>query len=104
MAGIVDINIVRLNVDESTETLFSDDSISALVDALGVNGASAAIWRQKAARFSAMVDVSEAGASRKMSGLYANALAMAREYDRLLTVEIAAATGTGPIVTKIVRQ
>jgi hypothetical protein len=50
------------------------------VDGIDYNGTAASIWEEKAGYYSALVDVSESGSSRKMSDLYKNALAMAKLY------------------------
>lgn len=87
MASTSDIGIVRRNVNESTDETYTDDVISAMVDADGVAGASAAIWREKAGRYSDLVNVSEAGASHAYSDLHRNALNMAKSYGDVTPVE-----------------
>lgn len=85
----------------TTPTDVPDDVLAALKDAIGtttktdddlrallaanynddgtydINTAAATVWEGKAASFANLVDVSESGSSRKMSGLYSNAVAMA---------------------------
>lgn len=83
MATEAEIQTVRVNTNtvDDTET-YSDTAIGALVDELGgVEAASAAVWRQKAAAAAELVDVSEAGSSRKLSDLHKNATAMAAVWD-----------------------
>src|SRR5215510_11960890 len=108
MATADQITQVRLNTNEPDSTTFTDLYISGLVDAFGdpggVNLASGAIWRQKAATYSELVDVSEAGASRKMSDLFANALKMADFYDGAGADEVAAASGSGRAKVHVIER
>jgi hypothetical protein len=85
MASSGDIAAVRKNVNEPTPTTWADADINALVDELGVAGASATIWDQKASSYAELVDVSEAGASRKNSDLMKNASARADFYRGQIT-------------------
>lgn len=83
MATAGQILDVRNNTGEPDEdSSYDDEELEVLIDADGVDLASAAIWRRKAAIYSEMVDVSEAGASRKMSDLFKNAVAMAEYYEK----------------------
>ena len=54
-----------------------------LFDARGLNGALAHLWSQRAAQTATLVDVTESGSSRKMSGIHTNAAAMAARYKQL---------------------
>jgi hypothetical protein len=76
------VNAVRLYTNEPDRSGdFGDDLIGGLVDSLGgVEAAAAEVWDQKASKFSELVDVSEAGASRKLSDLYKNAVAQADRF------------------------
>ena len=74
---------VRENTAESEADHFEDDYIEALVDSQGVNGASATIWRKKAASYAELVDVEEAGSSHKFSQLHKNALEMVARFEEL---------------------
>jgi hypothetical protein len=51
-----------------------------LADASSLAAAAAAVWRQKAAKASELVDMVEGPSSRKLSDLLANALKMADMY------------------------
>lgn len=94
MASPGDIAEVRLNVDEPDDTNGYDDTvIGTYVDASDVTGASAKIWEQKAAKFSELVNVSEAGASHAFSDIYKNAAAMAAYWTKK-GVDAATAAGT----------
>lgn len=91
MATAAEVLDVRTNTSEEGSETFSDDYIAALVDAGSVASASAVIWTKKAAAFAELVNVSEAGASRSMSDLHKNALAMAKKFEEAATVTVTAA-------------
>jgi phage-related minor tail protein len=102
MASVSDIAKLRKNTDEPDETTFSDAYVGELIDALGVAGASAEVWREKAASYAKLVNTQEAGASRSLSDLMKNALAMAKSFDtEEAAVEVAAADH--PVSRRIVR-
>jgi len=93
MATAAEIAAVRLNTDEPTEAVYTDEDITDLVGSEGgVVQASAAIWRQKAARWASMVNTSAEGASYSFGDRARNALAMAKDFDSRVVV---AATSTG---------
>jgi hypothetical protein len=84
MASAADLRSTRENINEPTEDVYTDDYLDGLIDASGgVEAASAAIWRLKAAAYAEAVDQSEAGASLKLSDLNKNALSMATHYETL---------------------
>jgi len=94
MAEAAELLETRLNVDEPGDDTFTDDYIMGLIDALGVDAASAKLWRQKAAKYASLVNVSEAGASHAFSDLHKHALAMSEKFDAEAGgSEVAAATG-----------
>lgn len=93
MASAGDIATVRQDINELDDTVFSDESIGLLIDANGVTGATAALWRRKAAIYADQVNTSEAGASRALSDLNKHALAMAASWDALKTAEVTEAAG-----------
>lgn len=101
MADQEDIDLLRTYVDEPTVDNWTDEALSGLIDEIGLESAAARIWRQKQARFSKLVDVTEAGASRKMSQAFAHAQKMS-EYWAGVAGEDAAPSGTR--VHKIVRS
>lgn len=65
------------NQDPWTDAVLKDRIDTAQGD---LNITAATIWQRKAATYSEMVDISEAGSSRKNSQLMANALRMAQFY------------------------
>lgn len=93
MATTGDIAAVRDNTNEPEDDRFDDDTIGLLVDASGVAGATAVIWRRKAAVYADLVTTSEAGASRHLSDLNKHALSMATNWDSVKTAEDTAAAG-----------
>lgn len=74
---------LRRKISEPDTTTYSDDDLNTRLDANGgdTDKVAAIIWREKAASYSELVDISEAGSSRKNSQLYQNALAMAKTYE-----------------------
>ena len=70
--------------DTETPYTYTDEVLNALLDAADDDSDKVAsnIWRQKAASYAEMVDVSEAGSSRKNSDLFKNATAMAEYYNK----------------------
>jgi hypothetical protein len=78
MATVEQIAELRLLVAEPTEDTYTDAALGVAIDAAGgdLDLVARDIWVQKAAKFSALVDISEAGSSRSMGSLHANALKM----------------------------
>lgn len=75
--------------ETALDSEYSDERLDELLlEYVSQNRAAAAIWREKAATYSDLVDVSESGSSRKMSDLLKNALAMAEQYDALAAAEV----------------
>lgn len=103
MADASDISQVRVNVNEAGLDPYTDQIISDKIDALGVAGASASIWQEKAASFAGLSDVTEAGASHKFSDLYKSALAMFVHWSAQQESE-APAAASRPIVRVIERS
>jgi hypothetical protein len=85
MATSADISTVRDNTNEPDDGVFTDEYIEGLIDSIGVDAASAKVWERKASAYAELVDVSEAGSSRKQSDLHKNALAMEAHYRGLAT-------------------
>lgn len=101
MATPEDIALVRLFADEPTQDNWDDATISSSIDDVGVDSTVLTIWREKQARFSKLVDVSEAGASRKMSQAFAHAEKMSAYWSGIVGVE---GDVSGARVHKIVRS
>lgn len=104
MADASDIAAVRENTNEPTEDDYSDVTVGAFIDTLGVAGASAHIWRLKAAKWSELVTTTEGGTSHNFSDLSKNALKMADHWDVLAVEDIEEPiTELGPIIYDIER-
>lgn len=84
MATAEQIAAFRLLINAPlNETPYTDNELSDRLDlATSPESLAASIWREKAASFSALVNVSESGSSRNLSDLYKNALALAAEFER----------------------
>ena len=104
MATDAEVAEVRKNVAEQDDESFSNIYIGSLVDAVGITGASAAIWRKKAASYAELVNVTEAGASHSFSDLQRNALTMAAEFDAMALVEVDEASGAGRVQVKVIER
>lgn len=69
-----------------SDTMFTDDQVTAIIDAAAdINSAAAEGWRQKAARYADMVDVSEAGESLDLSDLHEKALKQVKYFEGLVS-------------------
>lgn len=103
MATTDQIVQLRANIAEPLDAdPWSHRALEQLLEQYGsVAAASAAVWRTKAAAVADLVDVSEAGASRSMSKLYAQYLEMARTFDGTITV--VGATSSAPRTRGITR-
>ena len=103
MASAEDIATLRRITNEPGNDQYTDEALSAYLDAEGsVDAAAAVIWEEKAARASNLVNVSESGSSRSLNQIYSNALEMAKFYSGRAndTVE----SSTAPFTTPIERQ
>lgn len=88
MAEAGDIGYVRKNVGEDFEgSTYTDDYIGDLIDQLGVTSSVVSIWREKAASYSMLVNVSEAGSSHSASDLFKHASEMLDHWNTTLDVE-----------------
>lgn len=70
---------LRRLIDEPTPETFTDEVLSARIDAEpgDLRVLAATIWREKAARYAGLVDIKEGNSDRKLSQLYKQALDMA---------------------------
>lgn len=81
MASPEQVAELRRKTSEPDTTTYDDSTLDGMIDAAGsVDEAAAVVWQEKASLYSELVDISEAGSSRKNSQLMANALEMARYY------------------------
>jgi hypothetical protein len=102
MASASDIMLVRGNTNETDTSVLTDPTLSALIDDLGVTGATAHLWSLKVARFVEEVDVSEAGASHKFSDLFVHAKEMALLWSKRLDEEVIVESGAGRVRVKVI--
>jgi hypothetical protein len=78
MATVAEVAELRLLIDiPSADPPYTDEYLGSLIDTYGMDIAAATVWRQKAASYSSLVDMSESGSSRKLSQLREAALEMA---------------------------
>lgn len=105
MATISELQALRLLIAEPTEDSYNDVVLSERLDAVSgdLDRLAYAIWTEKAAAYSALVDVSESGSSRKLGDLHKNALAM-REAIGARVSEADSPTQTGVRIGRIVRR
>jgi hypothetical protein len=97
MATEEEVAELRLLVDvASVDPPYTDEYLAMLIDTYGMDTAAATVWRQKAASYSSLVDMSESGSSRKLSQLREAALDMAAGFG-------GGQAGTGPFVVPIER-
>jgi hypothetical protein len=104
MASEADVTTVRLNTGVAEDdATYTADYIGGLIDAGDVASATLTIWKQLAATYAKLVDVSEAGASHKFSDLFKNADAMVK---RWTTVVVDGGVGVvaAPNVNYIIRE
>lgn len=88
MASSEDVARLRRMADEPGTSTYTDEALSALIDAEGsLDAAAAVVWREKAAAAATLVNTSESGSSRSMQQVHQNALEMAKFYaGRVTTV------------------
>jgi hypothetical protein len=91
MASTSEITQLRKNIGEHDASGgYDDEYLEGLIDASDVTGATIAVWREKAAKFSGLVDTTEAGASHKASDLFRHAKEMLTTWESVnstVTVE-----------------
>lgn len=90
MATALAIAELRSLIDENDQTSYTDFVLSDRLDAVDGDQYRLAevIWREKAARYSGLVDIQEGTSSRKMSQLYTQALKMADSFASGLTAVV----------------
>lgn len=65
---------LRKMTGEVGSATYSDSDLDLLItEAASLNGAAAVIWGEKASTYAELVDITEAGSSRKNSDLFKNA-------------------------------
>lgn len=105
MAIASEIEEVRLSTDEPVETSTYDDVlVGSLIDTYGLAGAAAKIWDAKAAQASKLVDVTEAGASHKLSAVFDHATKLSGVWADRAEAEATVTATTGRIQVKKIEQ
>lgn len=76
---------IRRATGEWGDSDYEDSYFDRFLDEAGgnVDAAAASVWQEKAAGYAEMVDISEAGSSRKNSQLYSNAMDMMAKYNAI---------------------
>lgn len=76
------IRLRRMTAEPEGQSSYSNDDLSEIIDneAGDLDAAASFIWTEKASAYSEMVDISEAGSSRRNSQLMTNAMDMASFY------------------------
>lgn len=104
MASPEEIEELRRMIDEPGQDPYDDSMLSDRIDASpDLASLAATIWREKAARYSGLVDVREGNSDRKLSQLHTQAMKMASSYDGVSSGE-AVAGGRTSRTRKIDRQ
>lgn len=102
MADKATIDALRLLIAEPDDKApYTDLALSIRLDAAASSqGLAGEIWREKAANYAALVNVSESGSSRSLSDLHKNALAMAKHFGEIDPAN----PGTGTAVRGVVMR
>lgn len=105
MATADEIAAFRLLIDEADDKLPYDDVAlsSRLDDATSAEALASAIWREKAARLSALVNVSESGSSRNLGDMQANALRMAETFGKVDVTAPGGEAVRGTVMSRLTR-
>lgn len=105
MATAEEIAAFRLLIDEADDKLPYDDiSLSSRLDvATSSEALAGAIWREKAARYAAMVNVSESGSSRNLGDLQSNALKMADTFGKVDVTAPGGEAVRGTVMSRLTR-
>lgn len=99
MATTEQIAELRRKTSEPDTTTYDDATLNTMIDTAGsVDEAAVVVWQEKASLYAELVDISEAGSSRKNSQLMQNAQEMAQFYSATGDVDLTTvAPRTSPI-------
>jgi hypothetical protein len=67
----------RMTALDPDDPVYTDSLLGGMIDDLGMDPAVKQVWREKAAAVSGLVDITESGSSRALSGLRKGYLEMA---------------------------
>lgn len=87
MATASEIAALRLLIAEDTEDRYTDAALSTRLDNASETRVAYEIWTEKAAYYTALVDVSEGGSSRSNGALHDKALKMVALFKGRLDAE-----------------
>ena len=96
MAALEEIAVLRrLTGQANDDDGYTDDLLNEIIDVAGsVDAAAAQVWRELAAEYATMVDITESGSSRKLSDLSAHALTMVTLFEERAVIEVESTLGT----------
>lgn len=99
MATPTQIADLRRLTGETGSTTYTDEELESRIDAVDgdLEAVASDIWEEKAAAYAEMVDITEAGSSRKNGELYKNAIAMHEHFSGDESAALGSST-TRPIV------
>lgn len=82
MATAQEIMQLRRLIDDTTDPeTYTNEELEALLNQYpSADSAAAAVWEEKAASYSTLVNISESGSSRNLGDLHRNALAQAKHF------------------------
>lgn len=101
MATVDDLRELR---DLGPAVDLDDAVLGGLIDDLGLNGALARLWAQRASSTANLVDITESGSSRKMSGIHSQAASLAARYKALADEEAAVTKPTNTATTNLITR
>lgn len=67
----------RMTALDPDDPVYTESLLGGMIDDLGIDAATKQIWREKAAAVAGLVDITESGSSRALSGLRKGYLEMA---------------------------
>lgn len=104
MATLVEIATLRRLTNQTDDTEgYTDDLLNELIDNTGsVDAAAAQVWRELAAEYATMVDITESGSARKLSDLQTHAHAMVELFEKRAVVTMEESSGT--VISHITRD
>ena len=103
MASLDEIAVLRRLTSTEPDD-YPDDLLNDLIDSNGsVDAAAAQVWRELAAEYATMVDITESGSTRKLSDLHGHAQAMIKLFEQRSIVEAEAEGVIGTTISHITR-
>jgi hypothetical protein len=67
----------RMTALDEDDAVYTESLLGGMIDDLGMDAAATQVWREKAASVAGLVDTTESGSSRALSGLRKGYLEMA---------------------------